>query len=217
MRYRPGAVGMAEDRDTAAPVRSASAARAVVVAAGRSKKSTVVASAPWMCWSIRIATPCPASSARSARRMPPLAVDHPVASALPDALEHRVEQRVVERPRHHANRRQLQGVHEAVGLPATEVRGEEKHAMPGGVGLPRPFSTPSKSTRASIPSGRERAELEQLEQHAAEVPEHAARDLLALTRRTALGKGARQVVEGDSPPRARRTRRRRTPAPCLPR
>ena len=54
-----------------APVRSASVASADVVAAGRSKNSTVTASAGWMCWSISIATHSLAWSARSTRRTAP--------------------------------------------------------------------------------------------------------------------------------------------------
>ena len=56
---------------TGAPVRSASAASALVVAAGRLKKSTYTASGVWRCWSIRMATARFAASSCRTLRMAP--------------------------------------------------------------------------------------------------------------------------------------------------
>ena len=64
-----------------------------------------------------------------------------------------MQQRIVERPRQHRHRLDLQRVHQRVDLPEAEVAGEEQHAASCACAATT-RSSPSNSTCASICSGR---------------------------------------------------------------
>ena len=68
---RPFGSGSANTGTTGAPVRRASAASVEVVAAGRWKNRTQMASGLCMCWSMSSATPWPSISVRSTFRTAP--------------------------------------------------------------------------------------------------------------------------------------------------
>ena len=92
-----------------------------------------------------------------------------VAGARAHALEQVVQRAVVERARQHGHRLEPQRMHHRLQLPEPEVPGDEQHALALARTPDRTRSSPSNSTRASIALGRQRAELQQLEQQAAEM------------------------------------------------
>src|SRR5256885_17152898 len=58
-----------------------------------------------------------------------LAINHRVAGALTNPLEHRVDAHIVERSRQHANRLETKWVRNGVEFPEPEMPGDEQHAL----------------------------------------------------------------------------------------
>ena len=65
-----------------------------------------------------------------------LTIDDCVAGARPDSLEHRVQMRIVERPRHDRDRLGMQGEYDRLNLPVAKVTGEIQHALALPIRLP---------------------------------------------------------------------------------
>ena len=126
------------------------------------------------------------------------AVDHRVAGRRPDRSSRSCSSGLSSGRASTAIGADRQRVHQRVDLPESEVPGEQQHAAPLRVGGRRTRSSPSNSTRASICSGRHRAELEQLHQQPAEVREHGAGDRRA-ARRVAHGNAACELLERQPP------------------
>ena len=128
--------------------------------------------------------------------MPAPAVDDPVAGALPHALEQVVQQRVVERPRHHADRRERAARARAPLISQhPKCAGEEEDAAA------RPRTPGARGRRPRTPRARASASgvsvlnFSSSNSIAPEVPEDAPRDARGTRRRERAGNAARQVVE----------------------
>ena len=130
--------------------------------------------------------------------------------------------RVVERAREHADRLEPQRVHDRVQLPEAEVPGEEEHALALRVREPRALLAVELDARQHR-LGRQRAELQQLEQQPAEVRERARARSRAARAPDRARKRGREVALGDPPMRAververqaeQRARRRARAAPA---
>ena len=90
-----------------------------------------------------------------------------------DALEHVVEIRIVQRPRHDRHRLHPQGERHRAHLPVAEVSGKQQHTTPFRMRLPDTLLPFRLEVRQDLVV-RQRSDLDQLEQHAAEMGKHAA-------------------------------------------
>jgi hypothetical protein len=123
-------------------------------------------------------------------------VDDRIARASADPLQLGVQVGIVQRTPDDADWFELEGVDDRMLLPEPEMPGEEQHTPPLSVGEADAVLAVEVDERHH-PVLAQRAEPQQLQQHAAEVGEGGARDGAALGGRP-HGKGFRQIVERDA-------------------
>ena len=135
--YRPSGRSSAHPIRIGQPTRTASAATAVVEAAGRPKKSTKIPSSAWTFWSTTNATPLPSRIMRRAWLEGLPLVDHRVPALLSERHQSRVQQRVVEGAGHDPAGAEEAAKGDAAQLPVADVPGGHGGAAPLGQGRTR--------------------------------------------------------------------------------
>jgi hypothetical protein len=124
-------------------------------------------------------------------------INHRVARFHPRRLEQLMKERVVERPGEHRHGLELEGVHERIDFPITEVTGVEQDAFAVRVRRHHTLLPFEAHSRQHV-LGRHRPELEQHREQPAEVRKHAARDRAAFGL-TAQGKRGLDVANRAAP------------------